>query len=80
MHTGTLAPFIEALRREGRSKRTTTYALQTVRHILNLTAGEWMDRHGMTWLAHAPKIQLLLKDDKEEPYPLSWQEQERIFK
>jgi integrase len=51
-----------------------------VRHILNLAAGEWMDEHGMTWLAHAPKIKLLREDDEKEPYPLSWQEQARLFK
>jgi integrase len=50
-----------------------------VRHILNLAAGEWMDEHGMTWLAHAPKIKLLKQDDARQPYPLSWAEQERLF-
>lgn len=80
VHMGTLSPFIEARKKEGRSKRTINYALQTVRHILNLSAGEWMDEHGMTWLAHAPKIKLLREDDKKEPYPLSWKEQARLFK
>jgi integrase len=79
VHMGSLAPFIEARRAEGRSKRTINYALQTVRHLLNLAAGEWMDEFGMTWLAHAPKIKLLREDDKKEPYPLSWQEQARLF-
>src|SRR5208337_3879712 len=54
VHMGSLGPFIEARRAEGRSKRTINYALQTVRHVLNLAAGEWMDEFGMTWLAHAP--------------------------
>lgn len=62
------------------SNRTKNCALQTVRHILNLAASEWMDEHGLTWLAHAPKIKLLREDDKKEPYPLSWKEQARLFK
>jgi integrase len=80
VHMGSLAPFIECRIKEGRSKRTINYALQTVRHVLNVAAGEWMDEYGMTWLAHAPKIKLLREDDKREPYPLSWQEQACLFK
>ena len=53
--------------------------LQTVCHILKLAEREWMDKFGMTWVAHAPKIKLLREDDKKEPYPLSWQEQARLF-
>jgi integrase len=79
VHMGSLAPFIDFRKKKGRSKRTINYALQTVRHILNLAAGEWMDEFGMTWLAHAPKIKLLREDDKKEPYPLSWEEQNRLF-
>ncbi len=79
VHMGTLQAFIEDRRRAGWKKRTINYALQVVRHILNLAAGEWMDEFGMTWLAHPPKIKLLREDDKKEPYPLSWQEQARLF-
>lgn len=38
-----------------------------------------MDDQGLTWLEHAPKIKLLREDDKNEPYPLSWEEQLRLF-
>jgi len=47
---------------------------------LNLAASEWMDERGMTWLAHAPKIRLLRQDDQKAPYPLSPEEQVRLFK
>jgi len=87
---GTLQQFIRERKHQGGprdepkrreiSKRTINCALQTVRHILNLAAGEWMDEHGMTWLQSAPKIKLLREDDKKEPYPLSWEEQMRLFK
>ncbi len=87
VHMGSLQPFIEARRyrklKDGTMKktkaRTINYALQVVRHILNLAAGEWMDEHGLTWLQHAPKIKLLRQSDSREPFPLSWDEQERLF-
>jgi integrase len=53
--------------------------LEVVRHILNLAASEWLDEHGLTWLQSAPKIRLLPRTDAQEPYPLSWDEQDRLF-
>jgi len=79
IHMGTLQGFIEWRKSQRRKKRTINYALQVVRHILNLAAGEWMDEHGMTWLPSAPKIKLFGEDDKRTPYPLSWEEQLRLF-
>ncbi len=79
VHMGSLQPFIEARKAQGRKNRTVNYAPQTVRHILNLAAGEWIDEYGKTWLAHAPKIKLLREHDRKEPYPLSWDEQDRLF-
>ncbi|MFC1834528.1 hypothetical protein ACFL2Q_07320 [Thermodesulfobacteriota bacterium] len=79
VHMGSLQGFIKHRKAQGVKSRTTNYGLQVVRHILNLAAGEWMDDHGMTWLRHAPKIKLLRETDKREPYPLTWDEQEKLF-
>jgi integrase len=79
IHMGTLQPYIQAQKNAGKKKRTINYALQVVRHILNLAADEWMDEFGLTWLVRAPKIKLLREDDKRQPYPLTWQEQDRLF-
>ncbi|MFH1114887.1 MAG: tyrosine-type recombinase/integrase [Pseudomonadota bacterium] len=87
VHMGTLQLFIQDRRSEGThhknpkaiSNRTINAALQTVRHILNLAAGEWYDESGRPWLDHVPKIKLLSENDKREPYPLSWEEQDRLF-
>ncbi len=79
VHMGSLRGFIDDRKRQGRKNRTVNAALQTVRHILNLAASEWLDENGLTWLAHAPKIKLLREDDKKPPYPLSWEEQFRLF-
>jgi len=79
VHMGTLQAFIEDRKEARWKKRTINYALQVVRHILNLSAGEWMDDQGLTWLAHAPKIKLFREDDKAKPYPISWDEQLRML-
>jgi integrase len=79
IHMGALQPYIEDRRKAGWKKRTVNYGLQVARRILNLAAGEWMDEYGLSWLAHAPKIKLLREDDKTEPYPLSWDEQQKLF-
>lgn len=80
VHAGTLRPFIDARRRQGRKAKTINLALGIVRHILNLAASEWLDEHNLTWLATPPKIKLLQVEDAQEPYPLSWDEQARLFK
>lgn len=79
VHMGTLQPFIQTRRQEGVKNRTINYGLQTVRHILNLAAMEWIDEYGLTWLASPPKIKLLQQLDARKPFPLSWEQQEKLF-
>jgi integrase len=80
VHMGSLQTFIQARQQQGLKARTINYGLQLVRHILNLAASEWLDEHGLTWLAIAPKIKLLPEIDKRKPYPLNWEEQDHLFK
>ena len=80
LHLGVLQPWIADRRRSGISAGTINHGLQIVRRILNLAAGEWMDEHGLTWLQAAPRIKLLPNPDKRQPYPLSWDEQLRLFR
>jgi len=79
IHMGSLQPYIAARRQEGVKARTINLSLQIVRHILNLAAGEWMDEFGLTWLASSPKIKLLPQVDSRKPYPITWEEQEKLF-
>ena len=79
VHMGTLRPFIEARQRQGRKSKSINLALGLVRHILNMAASEWLDENNLTWLAAPPKIKLLKVTDAAEPYPLSWDEQSRLF-
>jgi integrase len=80
LHMGTLQPWIEHRRREGAAAGTINHGLKVTRRILNLAAGEWMDDYGLTWLAAAPKVKLLPDINKRPPYPLSWDEQDRLLK
>ena len=79
IHDGTLAPFIEARRKEGIRSKSINNALGVVRHILNLCARSWRDEHGLTWLVTAPMITMETKKDGRLPYPLSWDEQSELF-
>ncbi len=79
IHMGSLQGFIEARRKDGVKMRTINHGLKVVRRILNLAASEWLDEHGLTWLAAAPKIKLLPEPDLRKPYPLTWDEQAALF-
>jgi len=76
---GSLQPWIASRRASGLTAGTINHGLQIVRHLLNLAAGEWVDDQGLTWLHAAPKIKLLPNTNKRQPYPLNWDEQERLF-
>ena len=79
LHLGTLKPWIEHRQREGKAMGTINHGLKIVRRILNLAASEWVDEQGLTWLPASPKIKLLPDQHKRPPYPLNWEEQERLF-
>jgi len=79
VHIGSLQQYINSRQKDGVKTKSINHALQTVRHILNLAAGVWMDEHGLTWLASPPKIKLLAELDTRKPYPLSWEEQDRLM-
>jgi len=79
LHRGTLDSWVAKRRVDGVATGTINHGLKMVRRILNLAASEWMDSYGLTWLAAAPKIKLLPDNNKRLPYPLSWDEQARLF-
>ena len=79
LNMGALQSYIKARKAEGKKMRTINQGLKVVRRILNLAATLWFDDNGLTWLLAAPKIVLLAEPDARKPYPLSWEEQERLF-
>lgn len=79
LHHGSVETFIRARQRQGCKTKTINLALGVLRHLLNLAATEWMNETGLTWLMQAPKIKMLPIHDARKPYPLSWEEQTRLF-
>jgi integrase len=80
VHMGTLQPFIDAREADGVKSSTVNRTLAVVRRILNLSAGKWRDEFGLTWLATSPMFEMQDWKDRREPYPLSWEEQRRLFR
>jgi len=79
VHMGTLRPFIDKRLSDGIKTKSVNLALGVVRHILNVAASDWIDENGLTWLASPPKIKLLPVTDARKPYPMTWDEQARLF-
>ena len=80
VHDATLAPYVTARLKAGRSHKTVNLALSVVRRILNLAASTWRDDSGKTWLVTAPKLTLLpLLGHQREPRPISWAEQRKLL-
>jgi integrase len=79
VHLGSLQAFIEARKRAGVKNRSINLGLATVRRVLNLAARLWRDEAGLTWLETPPLIQMLPLSDARKPYPLSWEEQRKLF-
>lgn len=79
IHNGTLQPFVEDRKAEGRKNKTINHSLAIVRRILNLAARDWRDENGMTWLLTPPMITLLKLTDQRPPRPIMWDEQRRLL-
>jgi len=78
VHDATLAPFVRK-RAETVSATTVRRSLEVVRRILNLAARKWREEDGVPWLSTAPPLLTLPQGSTRKPYPLSWEEQQRLF-
>ena len=78
VHDATLAPFVKQ-RMQTVSVTTVRRSLEVVRRILNLAARKWREEEGAPWLASAPPLLSMPKGAVRKPYPLSWEEQTRLF-
>ena len=79
LSTEALAPFVDARRAEGRKCKTINNALGAVNRICTLAATKWKLPNGLTWLASAPKIDLLVQNDQRPPRPITWAEQGKLI-
>ncbi len=80
VHDDTLRPLIEARLAEGVSATTVNRTLEVVRTVLHRASRAYRDDDGMPWLEFAPPLITMLPEDPRPPYPISWDEQERIFR
>jgi integrase len=80
VHDDTLGPFVAARLAGGVSATTVNRSLEVVRTILHRAARAYRDNDGMPWLEFAPPLITMLPEDPRPPYPISWDEQERIFR
>ena len=78
VHDATLAPFVRK-RCETVSATTVRRSLEVVRRILNLAARKWRADDGTPWLSTAPPLLSMPQGPARKPYPLSWEEQTRLF-
>jgi len=78
IHNDTLSSYRRARRADGVSAGTINKELSCVRRILNLAARVWRHDNGISWLDAPPLIEME-KGVKRKPYPLSWEEQDRLF-
>jgi len=79
IHNDTLAKYRRSRRSDGVSAGTINKELSCVRRILNLAARVWRHDNGMLWLDVPPLIEME-QGPARKPYPLSWEEQDSLFK
>ena len=79
VHNDALVKFKQDRRKAGRMAGTINKELAVVRRILNLAARVWRHPNGQTWLP-APPLLEMEKGPARRPYPISWEEQGRLFR
>ena len=80
MSKGVLLPWINFRYENGLSARTINWGLEAVRRILILCSESWRDEYGLTWLSKDDVLAIEFeKGPALQPYPLSWDEQDRMF-
>lgn len=79
VHDGTLATFIAQRISAGASATTINRSLEVVRTILNRAARSYRDEQGRPWLDAVPPLITMLPESRRPPYPITWEEQDRLF-
>jgi integrase len=79
VHDGTLEPFVNARLAAGAAPTTINRSLEIVRAILNRAARAYRDDDGRPWLEAVPPAITMLPESHRSPYPITWEEQDRLF-
>ena len=80
VHDQTLEPFVAARLADGASATTINRSLEVVRTILNRAARSYRDDDGRAYLEAMPPLITMLPENPRSPYPITWQEQEALFR
>src|SRR5262249_30638506 len=80
VHDQTLEPFIKARLAAGASATTINRSLEVLRTILNRAARSYRDPDGRAWLETLPPLITMLAENPRSPYPLTWKEQDELFR
>jgi len=80
VHDQTLAPFVKARLADSASATTINRSLEVVRTILNRAARSYRDSDGRPWLDGLPPLLTMLPENPRSPYPITWEEQEALFR
>ena len=79
IHDATLKPFVADRLAAGVSATTINRSLEVVRTILNRAARAYRDDDGRPWLEAVPPLITMLPESPRLPYPITWDEQDRLF-
>jgi integrase len=79
IHDAMLKPFIAARLADDASVTTINRSLEVVRKILNRAARCYRDDDGVPWLTTLPPMITKLPESRRQPYPITWEEQDRLF-
>src|SRR6266508_4228242 len=80
VHDATLEPFIRDRLARGASATTINRSLEVVRTILNRAPRSYRDADGRPWLDAMPPLISMLPENPRLPYPLTWKEQDELFR
>jgi integrase len=79
IHDATLASFIADRIASGVTATTINRSLEVVRTILTRAARSYRDNDGRPWLESMPPLISMLPETPRAPYPITWDEQDRLF-
>ena len=79
IHDATLERFIADRRAQGVTATTINRSLEVVRTVLNRAARSYRDDEGYPWLRGMPPLITMLPETRRAPYPITWQEQDKLF-
>jgi hypothetical protein len=79
IHDATLASFIADRIASGVTATTINRSLEVVRTVLTRAARSYRDNDGRSWLETMPPLISMLRETPRAPYPITWDEQDRLF-